>query len=146
MVSVVTKTVQATLWTSRRYKAFHTTTTPLLFPGQLWRKGKKLSTKGTTIVHRSSTRSCMARSKIREAQQRAKSMNTATGAVFLPQSLADTGMLPLISVSIWTSSLGKWLANTRLFITLAFQKPMPCSDRSLHANGVTQLLGDGRLS
>jgi len=42
-------------------------------------------------------------------------------------------------------SLGKWLANTRLFTTLAFQKPKPCSDRSLHANGVTQLLGDGRL-
>jgi len=49
------------------------------------------------------------------------------------------------------------LANTRLFTTLAFlsppeggldlvfQKPKPCSDRSLHANGVTQLLGDGRL-
>ena len=33
-----------------------------------------------------------------------------------------------------------------LFTTLAFQKPKPCSDRSLHANGVTQLLGDGRLS
>ena len=42
-------------------------------------------------------------------------------------------------------SLGKWLANTRLFTTLAFQKPKPCSDGSLHANGVTQLLGDGRL-
>ena len=64
---------------------------------------------------------------------------------FLPQSLADTGVLPLISASFWTSSLGKWLANTRLFTTLAFQKPKPCSDRSFHANGVTQLLGDGRL-
>jgi hypothetical protein len=60
--------VQTTLWTSRRYKAFHTTTTPLLFPGQLWKKGKKLSTKSTTTVQGSLTRSCMARSKIREAQ------------------------------------------------------------------------------
>jgi len=33
-------------------------------------------------------------------------MSTATGAVFLPQSLADTGVLPLISASFWTSSLG----------------------------------------
>ena len=64
---------------------------------------------------------------------------------FLPQSLADTGVLPLISASFWTSLLGKWLANTRHSITLAFRKPKPCSDRSLHANGVTQLLGDGRL-
>ena len=45
-------------------------------------------------------------------------MNTATGVVFLPQSLADTGVLPLISASFWTSSLGKWLVNTRLFTTL----------------------------
>ena len=28
------------------------------------------------------------------------------GVVFLPQSLADTGVLPLISASFWTSSLG----------------------------------------
>ena len=67
------------------------------------------------------------------------------GVVFLPQSLAYTGVLPLISASFWTSSLGKWLANTRHSTTLAFRKPKPCSDRSLHANGVTQLLGDGRL-
>jgi len=65
--------------------------------------------------------------------------------VFLPQSLADTGVLPLISASFWTSSLGKWLANTRHSTALAFRKPKPCSDRSLHANGVTMLLGDGRL-
>ena len=67
------------------------------------------------------------------------------GVVFLPQSLAYTGVLPLISASFWTSSLGKWLANTRHSTTLAFRKPKPCSGRSLHANGVTQLLGDGRL-
>ena len=72
-------------------------------------------------------------------------MSTATAAVFLPQSLADTGVLPLISASFWTSSLGKWLANTRHFTTSAFRKPKPCSDRSFHANVVTQLLGDGRL-
>jgi hypothetical protein len=65
--------------------------------------------------------------------------------VFLPQSLADTGVLPLTSASSWTSSLGKWLANTRHSTTLAFRKPKPCSDRSLHADGVTRLLGDGRL-
>jgi len=47
---------------------------------------------------------------------------------------------------IWTSSLGKWLANTRHSITLSFRKPGICSDRSFHADGVTQLLGDGRLS
>ena len=28
------------LWTSGRYKAFHTTTIPLLFPGKLWKKAK----------------------------------------------------------------------------------------------------------
>jgi hypothetical protein len=67
------------------------------------------------------------------------------GVVFLPQSLAYTGVLPLISASFWTSSLGKWLANTRHSTTLAFRKPKPCSDRSFHANGVTKLLGDGRL-
>ena len=61
-------------------------------------------------------------------------------------SLADTGVLPLTSASFWTSSLGRWLANTRHSTTLAFRKLKPCSDRSLHANGVTQLLGDGRLS
>jgi len=49
-------------------QGLHTTTTPLLFPGQLWRKGKKLSTKSTTIEQGSLTRSCMARSKIKEAQ------------------------------------------------------------------------------
>ena len=32
-------------------------------------------------------------------------MSTATGVVFLPQSLADTGVLPLILASFWTSSL-----------------------------------------
>jgi hypothetical protein len=56
-----------------------------------------------------------------------------------------TGVLPLTSASFWTSSLGNWLANTRHSTTLAFRKPKPCSDRSLHADGVTQLLGDGRL-
>jgi hypothetical protein len=50
------------------------------------------------------------------------------GVVFLPQSLADTGVLPLISASFWTSSLEKWLANTRHSTTLAFRKPKPCSD------------------
>ena len=35
------------------------------------------------------------------------------GVVFLPQSLADTGVLLLTLASLWTSSLGKWLANTR---------------------------------
>ena len=57
--------------------------------------------KSTTIVLGSSTRSCMSRSKIREAQKRANSMGTATGVVFLPQSLANTGVLPLISASFW---------------------------------------------
>jgi hypothetical protein len=72
-------------------------------------------------------------------------MSTATAAVFLPLSLADTGVLPLTSASSWTSSLGKWLANTRHTKTWAFRKPKPCSDRSLHADGAAQLLGDGRL-
>ena len=40
-------------------------------------------------------------------------MSTATAAVFLPQSLADMGLLPLTSAPSWTSSLGKWLANAR---------------------------------
>jgi len=48
--------VQTNFWTSGRYKAFHTTRTPLLFPGQLCTKGKKLSTKSTTIVQGSLTR------------------------------------------------------------------------------------------
>ena len=37
-------------------------------PGVTLEKGKKLSTKSTMIVQGSLTRSCMARSKIREAQ------------------------------------------------------------------------------
>ena len=48
--------MQTNFWTSGRYKAFHTTRTPLLFPGQLCTKGKKLSTKSTTIVQGSLTR------------------------------------------------------------------------------------------
>ena len=52
-------------------------------------------------------------------------------AVFFPQSLAYTGVLPLTSASFWTSSLGKWLANKRHPITLAFRKPKPCSGRKL---------------
>ena len=34
----------------------------------------------------------------------------------------DTGVLPLISASFWTSSLGKWLANTRLFYNIGFSE------------------------
>jgi len=101
--------VQITLWTSRRYKPFHTTTTPLLFPGQLWRKGKKLSKKSTTIVQGSL--------ELNGSQQdqrgpiESELNEYGQGVVFLPQSLADTGVLPLISAPFWTSSLGKWLAT-----------------------------------
>ena len=49
-------------------------------------------------------------------------MSTATGVVFLPQSLADTGVLPLISVSYWTSSLGKWLATHTAFYNIGFSE------------------------
>jgi hypothetical protein len=65
--------------------------------------------------------------------------STGTGTAAIDEKttqLADTGVLPLISASFWTLSLGKWLANTRLLTTLAFQKTKPCSDRSLHVNGV----------
>jgi len=40
--------------------------------------------------------------------------------VFFPQSLADTGVLPLTSASFLTFSVGKLLANSRLSTTLAF--------------------------
>jgi len=49
-------------------------------------------------------------------------MSTATGAVFLPQSLADTGVLPLILASFWTLSLGRWLANTRHSKNIGFSE------------------------
>ena len=56
-------------------------------------------------------------------------MSTTTAIVFFAQSLVATGMLPLTSVSSWTSSLGKWLANTQHPTTLAFRKPKPCSGK-----------------
>jgi hypothetical protein len=49
-------------------------------------------------------------------------MSTATAAVFLLKPSADMGVLLLTSASSWTSSLGKWLANTRHPKALAFRK------------------------
>ena len=46
--------------------------------------------------------------------------STGTGTAAIDEKttqLADTGVLPLISASFWTLSLGKWLANTRLFVS-----------------------------
>ena len=58
-----------------------------------------------------------------------------SGRVLAPQSLVDTGMLPLTSATSWTSSLGKWLANTRHPKTFAFQKPKPCSEEACTRTG-----------
>ena len=112
--------------------------TPLLFLGPLWREGKELSTKSTTIALQTVCKKLDLELHGTQEDQRGpieSELNEyGQAAVFLPKLSADTGVHYLTSASSWTSSLGKWLANTR-----------PCSDRSLHANGVTQLLGDGRL-
>ena len=49
-------------------------------------------------------------------------MSTATGAVFLPQSLADTGVLPLISPSFWTLSLGEMARKHTAFYNISFSE------------------------
>ena len=53
-------------------------------------------------MQRSSTQSCMARSKTKEVQLRVNSMSTATRAVSLPQLSAATGVLLQTSASYWT--------------------------------------------
>jgi len=67
-------------------------------------------------------------------------LNHSALALFAQHTRIPTSARSIGFCAIWVC-----ISSSSSFTTLAFQKPKPCSDRSLHANGVTQLLGDGRL-
>ena len=63
----------------------------------------------------------------------------------ISSSSSSTGVPTLSSISFRASLLGGRLTNTQDPATSAYRKLWLYSDRTLRANGVTQLLGGGRL-
>ena len=110
--------MQTTFWTSRLSKAFHLShyDNTSAIPGATLEKRQKAVNKENNNRTRKLDSELNGLQKDQSGPIESELNEYGHGGrVFVPRSLADTGVLPPTSASFWTSSLRKWLANTRHF-------------------------------